>query len=90
MTFKSSSWKKAGENTYAVTGDFTLLGVTKTLTLTVEHVGDGTMRGKDLSGFHTVFSIDRSDYGMKYGIAPGGGGLGKDIEITISVESIKQ
>ena len=90
MTFKSSSWKKAGENTYAVTGDFTLLGVTKTVTATVEHVGDGTMRGKEIAGFHTVFTIDRSEFGMKYGIAPGGGGLGKDIEITISVESIKQ
>ncbi len=90
MTFKSSSWKKVGENTYSVTGEFTLLGVTKSITATVEHVGDGTMRGKDISGFHTVFTIDRSDFGMQYGIAPGGGGLGKDIEITISVESIKQ
>ena len=90
LTFKSSSWKKAGENTYAVTGDFTLLGVTKTITATVEHVGDGAMRGKEIAGFHAVFSIDRSDFGMQYGIAPGGGGLGKDIEITISAESIKQ
>ena len=90
MTFKSSSWKKTGENTYAVTGDFTLLGVTKTITAALEHVGDGTMRGKEIAGFHAVFSIDRSDFGMQYGIAPDGGGLGKDIEITISVESIKQ
>ncbi len=90
LTFKSSSWKKVGENTYAVTGDFTMLGVTKTVTATVEHVGDGAMRGKEIAGFHAVFTIDRSDFGMKYGIAPGGGGLGKDIEITISAESIKQ
>ena len=90
LTFKSSSWKKTGENTYTVTGDFTLLGVTKTITASLEHVGDGTMRGKEIAGFHAVFSIDRSDFGMQYGIAPDGGGLGKDIEITISVESIKQ
>ena len=90
LTFKSSSWKEAGENTYAVTGDFTLLGVTKTITATVEHVGNGMMRGKQIAGFHTVFSIDRSEFGMHYGIAPGGGGLGKDIAITVSVESIKQ
>lgn len=90
LTFKSSSWKKTGENTYAVTGDFTLLGVKKTITATIEHVGNGTMRGKEIAGFHTVFSIDRSEFGMHYGIAPGGGGLGKDIEITVSVESIKQ
>ena len=90
LTFKSSSWKKTGENTYTVTGDFTLLGVTKTITASLEHVGDGTMRGKEIAGFHAVFSIDRSDFGMQYGIAPDGGGLSKDIEITISVESSKQ
>lgn len=90
LTFKSSSWKKVGENTYKVTGDFTLLGVTKTITATIEHVGNGTMRGKEIAGFHTVFRIDRSEFGMHYGIAPDGKGLGKDIEITLSVESIKQ
>ncbi len=90
IAFKSSSWKKAGEKAYAVTGDFTLLGVKKTITATVEHVGNGTMRGKELAGFHTVFRIDRSEFGMHYGIAPDGGGLGKDIEITVSIESIKQ
>lgn len=90
MTFKSSSWKKVGEKAYEVTGDFTLLGVKKTITATVEHVGNGTMRGKELTGFHTVFSIDRSEFGMQYGISPDGGDLGKDIEIILSVESIKQ
>ena len=82
--------KKAGKRTYKVTGDFTLLGVKKTITATVEHIGVGTMRGKEMLGFHTVFRIDRSDFGMQYGIAPDGKGLGKDIEITVSIESIKQ
>lgn len=91
MKFKSSSWKKAGDNTYTVSGDLTIAGVTKTVTSTVEHVGDGkNPRGQALSGFHAVFSIDRTEFGMNYGVVPGGGGLGKDIDITISIQAVKQ
>lgn len=89
ITFNSTSWKKMGENTYEVSGDLTLIGVKKAITVTVEHVGTGKnpRTGKELLGFHTVFQIDRSDFGMKYGIVPNGSGLGKDIELILSVEA---
>jgi len=91
MKFKSTSWKKAGDHDYKVTGTFTMLGVTKTIAATVEHVGDGkNPRGGAVSGFHAVFKIDRTEFGMNYGVVPGGGGLAKDIEITVSIQSVKQ
>ncbi len=91
MKFKSTSWKKAGDGTYTVTGTFTMLGVTKTVTASVEHVGDGkNARGGAVSGFQAVFKIDRTEFGMNYGVAPDGTGLSKDIEITVSVQSVKQ
>jgi len=86
-TFKSKSFKKSGENTFDVVGDFTLRGVTKEVTVKLEKTGqakDGRS-GKDLIGFEGVFTINRMDYGVKYGA----GALGNDVRITFSVEAGK-
>ncbi len=89
MTFKSTGWKKTGDKTYDVTGDLTINGKTKSITVPVEHVGDGkNPRGQELTGFHTTFTIDRTEFGMNYGVAESGG-LGKNVDVTFSVESIK-
>jgi polyisoprenoid-binding protein YceI len=60
ITFKSTKFAQTGPNTYAVQGDFTIRGVTKsdTLILTVER--DGTASG-DIKG---TMAFDRKDYGM--------------------------
>jgi polyisoprenoid-binding protein YceI len=91
ITFKSNSWTKNDDGTYDITGDFTLLGVTKEITVTAEHVGYGKnpRSGDDLTGFESTFTIDRTDFGMNYGVAETGG-VGKDVEIIISIEAIKQ
>jgi polyisoprenoid-binding protein YceI len=90
MTFKSTGWKKTGDKTYDVTGDLTINGKKKTITAPVEHVGDGkNQRGQELTGFHTTFSVDRTEFGMNYGVTEGDGGLGKNVDVTFSVEGIK-
>lgn len=38
-TFRSTSWKKSGPDTYEVTGEFTLHGVTKPVVLAVKSLG---------------------------------------------------
>lgn len=87
MTFKSTSFKKKGENTYEVTGDFTLLGVTKPITVEVEQTGTGKNRdGKDLIGFETNFRIKRSEYGMTYSPTM----IGDEVRITVMVECVKK
>lgn len=91
MTFKSESWKKTGEDMYEVAGDLTILGQSKPVTVEVRHVGSGkNPQGVELAGFHSTFVIDRSDFGMNYGIAEDGSGLGKNVEVIISVEGDKQ
>jgi polyisoprenoid-binding protein YceI len=51
-TFKSTSVKKIDDKTYEVTGDFTLRGVTKPLTLNVQAVGSGPgTKGEFRSGW---------------------------------------
>ncbi len=60
ITFKSTKFVPTGPNTYAVQGNFTIRGVTKsdTLILTVER--DGTASG-DIKG---TMAFDRKYYGM--------------------------
>lgn len=85
-TFKSKSFKKAGENAYDVTGDFTIRGTTKPITLKLEKVGSGKGPGnKELIGFETTFTINRMDYGVKYGP----GALGEEVRLTVAIEAAK-
>ncbi len=87
ITFKSTSVKKASEHAYEVAGEFTLNGVTKPLTVTLEHTGNGkTMQGGEVAGFETTFTIIRSEYGMtKY--LPG---VGDEVRLTVGLETVKQ
>lgn len=69
MTFKSTEIKVTGDNTADITGDLTLLGVTKPVTLHVTHNKSGeNMRGTFVSGFSAVATIDRTQWGMNYGV----------------------
>lgn len=88
IKFRSDSWKSVGDSLYEVTGTFTMLGVTKTLTIQARHTGFGKNQGKDVAGFEATFTIDRTDFGMTYGVAAKGG-LGKEITITIAIECTK-
>jgi polyisoprenoid-binding protein YceI len=64
ITFKSTKIVRTGPNTYAVQGNFTIRGVTKTdaLTLTVDPEGKAS---GDIKG---TMAFDRRDYGMNSGI----------------------
>jgi polyisoprenoid-binding protein YceI len=67
ITFKSKSVQKKGDNVYAVTGDLTLHGVTKSVTVDMENTGaiDSPQMGK-LAGFYGTITVKRSDYGMNF------------------------
>jgi polyisoprenoid-binding protein YceI len=84
MSFKSSKWEKTGDGSYAVTGDLTLLGVTKSVTAKVDHVATNE-GGEDgaLIGFEAAFTIDRTDFGMTYGV----GGIGSEVSVIVSIEA---
>jgi polyisoprenoid-binding protein YceI len=64
ITFVSKKIVQTGPNTFDVTGDFTIRGVSKpeTLNLTVSGVGTGSGEIKGTMAF------DRKDYGMNSGI----------------------
>jgi len=83
IMFKSRKFEKTGMNTYRVTGDLTLLGVTKPLTVTAIRVGSGKDPwGGYRTGFTTEFTIRRSEFGMDFLLD----GVGDEVHITVSIE----
>ena len=88
MNFESSkvNWNNRGEGT--LSGNLTLHGVTKPVdfALKVTGAGDG-LRGEYRSGFEATTTIKRSDFGMNYGLPKV---IGDSVEITMSIEGIKQ
>ena len=66
LTFKSTSLEKTGENKYRVTGDLTLHGVTKPVTLDLWYRGtiENPMSKKPVAGFRATGTIKRSDFGI--------------------------
>jgi polyisoprenoid-binding protein YceI len=87
LTFKSTAIEAMGENKYKVTGDFTMLGQTKSIAVEVEKTGEGADPwGGYRVGAETSFSLKRSDFGMNFMQ----GGLGDEVRVVISVEAIRR
>jgi len=87
LTFKSSGVKKTGENTYEVTGDFTLLGVTKPITVMLTDSGEIEAQEKTRRGGEVEeFTISRSDFGMDEMVGP----IGDEVHILLAFSTIKK
>ena len=66
MTFKSTSVKFINPQQAKVTGDFTMLGQTKPLTLdvTLNKIANSPLTKEPVIGFRATGNIDRAAYGM--------------------------
>jgi len=65
--FESTSIRPAGK-TARITGNLTIKGVTKPVVLDAVFIGAGTMMGKRTVGFDAKTVINRSDFGVSYGV----------------------
>lgn len=93
MTFRSTEFNldEAGNGT--VTGDLTIKGITKPVTLDVE--SEGTAEdpyGNTRLGFEATTKIKRSDFGIDFNAPLNTGGvlISDDIKIVIEASAIKQ
>jgi polyisoprenoid-binding protein YceI len=86
-TFKSKSVQKVTDEQYTVTDDLTFHGVTKPLMVQANIVGQGKgTKGELLTGAEVHFTINRSEYGVNYGLP----GLGDDVELTVAVGAVRK
>ncbi len=92
ITFKSTSITAKSKNDFDVTGDLTMHGVTKRVTLPVTFGGfQNTARGEK-AGFEIETTLNRKDYGVLWNktLDEGGYLLGDDVKVTINLEMDKK
>jgi len=89
LTFTSTAFEKTGENTYKITGNLTMHGITRLVVLDAKFKGQiKDPWGNTKSGFKATTSLDRYDYDLKYNSVLEAGGLliGKTVDIEINLE----
>ena len=92
ITFKSTSIKANGKDSWLVTGDFTMHGVTKSVVLPVTLLGEGKdPMGNEKMGLETGLTINRKDYGLTWNKALETGGVlvGEEVKIQVAIEANK-
>ena len=91
VTFKSTSYKRDG-NDIKLTGNLTLHGVTKPITLDVEFGGiQKDPWGNTKAGFTISGKINRKDFGLNWNAALETGGVlvSDDVKIACEIQLIK-
>lgn len=88
ISFKSTSVAKKSDTEYAVTGDLTMHGVTRRVTLPVAFLGFGKTARGEKAGFEIETTVNRKDYGIVWNKVLDEGGLllGEDVKVTINLE----
>jgi len=88
MRFKSTAVELVGEGTAKISGDLTILDVTKPVVLDVTHNKSGVhpFSGKFVAGFSGTTIVKRSDFGMTYGVP----GVADEVHVRLEVEGIRE
>ena len=84
ITFKSTKAEKVGDKVWKVSGDLSLHGVTKPIEAMVEVTGVIGNPVQKKAGFEAVFEINRSDYGMEWGVK--NKALGDNVKMVVGLE----
>ncbi len=87
LEFKSTKVEKTGGNALKVTGNLSMHGITKLVTLEVKinKIGEHPMLKVPAVGFTAKTSVKRSDFGIKYGIPA----VSDELSVYIAMEAQK-
>ena len=91
ITFESTKVAPTGERTARVTGDLTLLGTTRPVTLdvTLNQIAPHPVpsyEGVETAGFSARGTLKRSEFGMDF-LAPA---VGDEVDLIFEVEALKR
>jgi polyisoprenoid-binding protein YceI len=101
ITFRGKGVELVGANEGKLSGDLTIRGVTRPVTLDVRYLGqwdtpwweNGVDKGpRTRAGFLATTRINRKDFGVSWNGVLDRGGLvvGDDVDITVDVEAIRE
>jgi len=91
--FRSTKIVPKGQDLYDVTGNLTIRGNTKTITLPVKVTGPiQDPWGNTKMGFETATTINRKDFGVSWSKVMDNGGLvvSDEVAVTIALEAAKK
>lgn len=87
ITFVSTSVEPKGDDVFAVTGDLTIKGITKPVTIDFEYTGTATDPfGNVRVGFDGAVAINRKDWNVTWNAALEGGGVLVSEKVTLEIE----
>jgi polyisoprenoid-binding protein YceI len=92
LTFQATEMKKDGDD-YKLSGDLTIHGVTKPVTLNVEYGGIAKDPwGNEKAGFSINGKLNRKDYGLTWNAALETGGVlvSDEVKLNIELQMVKQ
>ncbi len=84
ISFKSTGGERVEKERWRVTGDLTMLGVTKPVTADIEVTGVVGNPVVAKAGWEATFEINRSDFGMDWGVD--NGALSDDVQLIVALE----
>jgi polyisoprenoid-binding protein YceI len=89
LTFTSTKVAARDAGTLEVTGDLTLHGVTKTMTIPVTILGIIKYPRGEKAGFESSFALNRKEFGLVWNRVFDGGVtlLGDEVKVSIEVEA---
>jgi polyisoprenoid-binding protein YceI len=91
LSFVSTHVEGAGQDHYRMTGNLTIRGVTRPVTLEVEMLGRGKDPwGGERTGFSAKASMNRVEFGLVWNQALEAGGVvvGEKVDIDIEIEAV--
>ena len=83
ITFQSTGVESKGDEAYHVTGEFTMNGRTREITLPMRFLGETTFQGTEKVGFAGELTIDRREWGLD----AWQGLVGNDVTLMVSFEA---
>jgi polyisoprenoid-binding protein YceI len=93
ITFVSMRITPAGKDKYDVTGNLTMRGVTKQVTLPVTYLGSLVDPYKNEKfGFEATTTLNRKDFGIVWNTALDAGGtvLSDDVAVTVNLQAARK